>query len=153
MPANSYSSLSDSPPMVSVAIRKGLRTNRIVRSSSLFSLNWLSFDFPSSRKAILDLAKPTTSKGGGNKLKENGVPYSLVRDTPVLRDACAFTICKVTRRISGGDHDLFLASVSEARAILDFVTDGYWRFEIYKPILYVGSVKSDPLTTIKSSKN
>lgn len=145
MPANSCSSLSDSPPMVSVALKKGLRTNRIVRLSSLFSISWLSFDAPSSRKIVMDLAKPTDSR---DKLKENGVPYFLVRGTPVPREACAYAVCKVTRRLSAGDHDLFLATVIEARAISDFIEDGYWRFETYKPILYLGSVKSDPLTTI-----
>jgi flavin reductase (DIM6/NTAB) family NADH-FMN oxidoreductase RutF len=148
MPVNSCSSLSDSPPMVSVAIKKGMRTNRIVRSSSLFSINWLNYDNASSRKALLDLAKPAASKDTGDKLKENGVPYSLVRGSPILRDACAFAVCGVTKRISTGDHDLFLASVTEARAISDFVTDGYWRFESYKPILYLGSIRADPLTTI-----
>ncbi|MFI5420972.1 MAG: flavin reductase family protein, partial [Nitrososphaerales archaeon] len=144
----SCSSLSDSPPMVSIAIKKGMRTNRIVRSSSLFSINCLNNDNASSRKAILDIAKPAASKELGDKLKENGVPYSLVRGFPILRNACAFALCRVTKRISTGDHDLFLASVTDARAISDFVADGYWRFESYKPILYLGSIRSDPLTTV-----
>jgi flavin reductase (DIM6/NTAB) family NADH-FMN oxidoreductase RutF len=149
MPANSCSSLSDSPPMVSVAIRKGIRTNRIVRSSSSFSVNWISFEPESSRKTVLDLAKQSEFESSGDKLREYGVAYSIVDGLPILRDACAFALCHVTKQISAGDHDLFLASVSEARAISDFRKDGYWRFDHYKPILYIGSIRPEPLTTIR----
>ena len=148
MPANSCSSLSDSPPMVSLALKKGIRTNRIVRSSMTFSVNWLSFASETSKKTVLNLAKSWESDNSPDKLNGYGIAYSLVRGIPVLHDACAYAICKVVRKISAGDHDLFIASVSEARAIADFRNDGYWRFEDYKPILYLGSVRSDPLTTI-----
>jgi flavin reductase (DIM6/NTAB) family NADH-FMN oxidoreductase RutF len=152
MPANSCSSASDSPPIISVAIKKGIRTNEVVRASSHFSVNWLSFEPESSRRIVLDLGKPSNSHKGpglGDKLKKFGIAYSLVRNIPVLHTACAFALCKVERRISTGDHDLFIASVMSAKASPDFTTDGYWRFRDYKPILYVGSIRSDPLITVE----
>jgi len=152
MPANSCSSVSDSPPIISIAIRKGIRTNKIVRSSSHFSINWLSFEPESSRTIVLDLGKPSNSRkdaGLEDKLKEFGVAYSLVSNIPVLRMACAFALCKVKRWISTGDHDLFIASVMSAKASPDFTADGYWKLRDYKPILYVGSIRSNPLITIE----
>jgi flavin reductase (DIM6/NTAB) family NADH-FMN oxidoreductase RutF len=149
MPANSCSSASDSPPLVSLALKKGIRTNRTVRSSSRFSINWLNFEPESSRRIILDLAKPSDSKNWQiDKLKEHDVPYQIVQEIPVLKDVCAFALCKVQKRIPTGDHDLFIASVSHARAILDFTADEYWRFVAYKPILYVGSIRANPLITL-----
>ena len=148
IPVNSCSSLSDSPPMVSVAIKKGMRTDRIVRSSSLFSINWLNYDNASSRKLLLDLAKPAASKDTGDKLKENRVPllsYGVRRFFVMpVHLPCAASPKEYPQETT----ILFLASVTEARAISDFVTDGYWRFESYKPILYLGSIRADPLTTI-----
>lgn len=150
MPANSCTSVSDSPPMVSLALRKGIRTDQIVRSSSRFSINWISFEPEKSRKAMIDLAKPSRVAGReiGDKLKENNLSYTIIRNTPVLSNACAFALCKVTKRVSTGDHDLFIASVTYASAIDDFTLDGYWRFKKYKPILYIGSIRPQPLVTI-----
>ncbi len=148
MPANSCSSLSDSPPMVSLAVRKGLRTNCILRSSSLFSMNWMNFEPESSRKIILDLAKPSEPSHNRDKLEEYDIPYFLLRGIPVVRSACAFALCGIQKRIAAGDHDLFIAKVLSAKALMDFTTDGYWRFKDYKPILYVGSIRPNPLITV-----
>lgn len=150
MPANSCSSASDSPPMVSLALMKKIRTNRIVRASLRFSINWINFEPKKSRKIILDLAKPSESESQINKLKEHNIPYKIIQQVPVLENVCAFAICKVERWLATGDHDLFVARVTSAKAIRDFTADEYWRFKDYKPILYLGSVRSDPLITIKS---
>ena len=152
MPANSCSSASDSPPMISVALRKKIRTNEVVRSSLRFSINWLNYEPASSRRVILDLAKPSEKGKNRDKLREYEIPYSLVNKVPVLQNACAFAVCKVDKRISTGDHDLFIASVVSAKALRDFTRDSNWRFKDYRPILYVGSIRQDPLITIPSDK-
>jgi len=151
MPANSCSAISDSPPMIALALGKRIRTNRVMRKSLVFSINWISFEPECSRDIILRLAAPfKTSTGAADKLKQNGVPYFLVRGVPVLGQACAFTLCKVNRILSTGDHDLFIASVLHAKALpRDFALDGYWRFQEYKPALYTGSIRRDPLITIQ----
>lgn len=151
MPANSCSSVSDSPPLVSLALRKGIRTNRILRSSSRFSINWMNFEPESSRRAILDLAKPSDSTNREkDKLSEHNIPYKIVRGVPVLEQVCAFAICNVQKNFATGDHDLFIARVNYVRAISDFTLDEYWRFEDYKPILYVGSIRPNSLITLSS---
>jgi flavin reductase (DIM6/NTAB) family NADH-FMN oxidoreductase RutF len=94
MPANSCSSISDSPPLVSVSVRRGLRTNRIIQSSSSFSINWLSFEPKRSRNVILDLANPQVEREIEDKLKEHDVPYSILEGVPVLNYACAFLRCR-----------------------------------------------------------
>ncbi len=136
--------------MISLAVRKGLRTNRILSLSSRFSINWLNFEPKSSRTIVLELAKPFEEKAEGkDKLEQCGIPYLTVGGIPVLRDACAFALCKVQRKLSTGDHDLFIATVIRTRAIRDFTLDGYWRFKEYKPVLYLGSIRADPLITIQ----
>jgi flavin reductase (DIM6/NTAB) family NADH-FMN oxidoreductase RutF len=149
MPANSCSPVSDSPPLISIALKKGIRTNKIIRSSLLFSINWVNFNPESSRRIILDLAKTSESeKRSSDKLMENKIPYVIVKGAPVLKRACAFAICRVQKRLTTGDHDLFIGRVSIARAIQDFTKDEYWRFEDYKPVLYIGSIRPYPLMTI-----
>ena len=134
--------------MVSVAIRSGTRTNDTIRRSSRFSINWINFEPESSRRRILELASPSKHDHNYDKLKEHNIPYFTFQETPVLENASAFAVCRVKKRLRTGDHDLFIANVIGAMAIRDFDADGYWRFRKYKPILYVGSVRRDPLITI-----
>jgi flavin reductase (DIM6/NTAB) family NADH-FMN oxidoreductase RutF len=150
MPANSCSSASDSPPMISLALKKDARTNKIVRLSSRFSINWLNFEPESSRRIILDLAKPLDGSKiePSDKLKHYNIPYFILRGIPVLKSACAFALCVVQKRISTGDHDLFISKVTLTKAIRDFTEDEYWSFRDYKPILYVGSIRPNPLITL-----
>jgi flavin reductase (DIM6/NTAB) family NADH-FMN oxidoreductase RutF len=149
MPANSCSASSEKPPMVSLALRKGIRTNHIVRLGKKFSLNWISFVPKRSRKMILDLANPTKPENTReDKLERFGVPYFLIQGVPILESACAYVLCNVQKIIPTGDHDLFIASVSQAKAVKDFTADGYWRFKNYKPILYLGSIRAEPIITI-----
>lgn len=149
MPANSCSSVSNSPPLVSLALKKGIRTNTIVRSSQVFSLNWINFEPESSRRIVLDLAKPSLEKRSyRDKLNEYNIPYRILKGAPVLNNARAFALCRINKQLAVGDHDLFIARVTYARAIRDFTEDEYWRFQDYKPVLYVGSIRRNPLITM-----
>jgi flavin reductase (DIM6/NTAB) family NADH-FMN oxidoreductase RutF len=95
------------------------------------------------------LAKPSEPRNRErDKLKEHNIQYQIIRGVPILKDVCAFAVCRVQNRIATGDHDLFIASVTYSRAIHDFTADEYWRFEDYKPILYVGSIRPNPLITL-----
>lgn len=148
MPANSCSSASESPPMISVAVRIGTRTNHVIQECSRFSVNWMNFEPKHSRKTILELASPSPHDLNYDKLKQHNIPYFMLQRTPVLEQACAFAVCKVNKQIRTGDHDLFIADVVCAMAPRDFTAYGYWRFKRYKPILYLGSIRRDPLVTI-----
>lgn len=134
--------------MITVAIRTGSRTNRLIRKNRRFSINWIDFEPERSRRTILELASPSEKELSYDKLREHKIPYFIFQKVPVLEYASAFAICKVKKRLRTGDHDLFLADVVYAKALRDFTLDGYWRFKEYKPILYVGSIRRDPLITI-----
>jgi len=148
MTANSVMSVSDSPPKVSVAISAKSRTCSIIRGSRRFSINWLSYD-ASSRRAVIELSKPfRESSEHYDKLKYCKIPYRLVSETPVLKQAEAFAICSVTWIRRTGDHFLIVAGVTQASATADFINEGYWMFKDYEPILYLGSNRKEPLTTL-----
>jgi flavin reductase (DIM6/NTAB) family NADH-FMN oxidoreductase RutF len=152
MTANSVMSVSGSPPKVSLAINAKSRTGRIVIGSHRFSINWLSYDHASSRKAVIELSKPfkENKEHHHDKLKCCKIPYRLVCETPILKQAEAFAICSVSSIRRAGDHFLFVAGVTQASATADFVHEGYWRFKDYEPILYLGSNRRKPLTTLGS---
>lgn len=147
MPANSCSSTSDSPSMITVALNLSANTNKVLRRSSIFSVNWLNFQPKNSRNIIHKLSQTSKGNHDPDKLHFHKIPYVLIRKTPVLSQACAYALCIVVKRLRTGDHDLFIARVVRALALRDFTDDGYWRFEHYKPILYLGSIRKDPLVT------
>lgn len=148
MPANSCSSVSDSPPMISVAVKRSANTNKVIRRSSMFSINWLNFKSRYSRNIVQKLSTPS-SKGVHDKLQFNNIPYTLALNTPILKHVFAYAICRVVKLLTTGDHDVFIARVTKAMALRDFTDDGYWRFKDYKPILYIGSIRRDPLVTME----
>ena len=146
MPAVSFISVSDNPPLVALSIQRKSRTCLVIRSSRGFSANWLSYNLI-HKEYVLDLAKPSKSS---NKLDERAIPYTLRSKTPVLDKAEAFMICRVIRVISCSDHFLFLARVKSARASKDFLLNKYWAYKKYKPMLYIGSYKADPIRVLGS---
>lgn len=141
MPVASAVSISHSPPMVAVSVRKELATNLTIRRSTTFSLNWVDFR---KRRLISKLAEPR--KKTKDKLKSLGLPYHVVLGSPILEDARAYAIVKKEKKIATGDHDMFIGKVLGAMASLDF--DEYWKFKSYKPALYIGSKKRENFVSI-----
>lgn len=151
MPANSCIPVSNTPAMVALAVNKKSKTARIIRASGKFSLNWLNYNARRAREYAITLSKPSdfSVTGSYDKLSSNKIPYLIENGQPFLAEAEANALCRVVRRVECGDHDLFLARVLRGRAGGDFLSIKYWQFRKYKPILYLGSAMSPPLTTIR----
>jgi flavin reductase (DIM6/NTAB) family NADH-FMN oxidoreductase RutF len=137
--------------MVALAIRVGSKTNAILSRSRRFSINWLNYTKEKEKDPILRLSLPQKNPGP-DKLGALGIPYELVAGTPVLAQAQAFTLSYVTKKLRTGDHDLFIAKTLLVKASSDFTKDKYWRFKKYKPALYLGSIRKNPMMTISPRK-
>jgi flavin reductase (DIM6/NTAB) family NADH-FMN oxidoreductase RutF len=148
MPANSCVPVSDSPAIIALAVRRVLRTNKIISKSRLFSLNWISHSNSILRKKLLDLAAPLKESSSPDKLATLEIKYTLSRSVPIIEGANAQVICRVEKRLGTGDHVLFIGRVISAKASKDFRRERYWSFKSYRPILYLGSNRSNPLTTL-----
>jgi len=142
MPANSCMPVSNDPPLFAVSVHKGAKTNQILKQSKNFSINWLNF---SDRKIVKVLAEKNNSS---DKLAALNIPYQEVWQAPVLIRAQAYAICKMKSVQVVGDHDLFIGSLMGGMASLDF--DQNWKFDEYRPILYLGSGFRNPYTTLHS---
>ncbi|MEM4573109.1 MAG: flavin reductase family protein [Candidatus Caldarchaeum sp.] len=137
--ASSVMPVSFNPPKIAAALGKAHKTTKLVEHSNVFSVNWLSYEHV-SKMALL--AQPT-APGVKDKLSSSGFQFRLGEKTkaPILLDASAYLECRVEMKIDVGDHFLFLSIVEDAVAIEDF--GEYWEFRGYKPVLYVGSARSD----------
>lgn len=136
--------VSDKPPMLALSVRKGSKTNRVLKKSKRLSLNWIDFE----EKEIVGLL--SQSNRSQDKLDSLKIPYSEILGTPVLAGAEAYAICENVSTLSAGDHDLFMAKLMGAMASLDF--DENWKFEEYHPLLYLGSNFRMPFATLPLRK-
>ncbi|MCS6785044.1 MAG: flavin reductase family protein [Candidatus Caldarchaeum sp.] len=137
--ASSVMPTSFNPPMVAVALGKTHNTTRLVQSSNAFAVNWLSYEKVSKMEM---LAQPTPP-GVKDKLLMAGLSYrgGVKTNAPILSDASAFLECRVVSGREVGDHILYIGEVVDAEAVEDF--EDYWRFRVYRPVLYVGSARPD----------
>jgi flavin reductase (DIM6/NTAB) family NADH-FMN oxidoreductase RutF len=95
MTANSFVTISLSPPTVLVSVKPG-KTHEAMSASGRYGVNVL----PEQAKALSRhfAARPD---------------YEIVEGLPRLSNCVAFFACEVTRTIDVSDHTLFIAEVSE----------------------------------------
>jgi len=137
--ASSIMPVSFNPPRVATALGKNHTTTQLVEKSQHFSVNWLSHEHVEKMELLSKPAAASTV----DKLKECGLMHRPGENTgaPILRDASAYLECRVATRLDTGDHILYVAEVVDARALDDF--GEYWAFRVYKPVLYVGSARTN----------
>jgi flavin reductase (DIM6/NTAB) family NADH-FMN oxidoreductase RutF len=99
------------PPLVSVALRRDRSMISWLTDGSLFSLNILEAGqtdmiahfgrgFAAGEPAFTELEIDRSAEGG-----------------PVLTEALAHLVCRVTAHFSAGDHELLLAEVTAGRVL------------------------------------
>jgi DNA-binding GntR family transcriptional regulator len=103
--ASAVTSLSLEPPMILICMNQQSSTGRAIATAGAFGVNILGEDGG-------ELAMRFASKGGD---KFAGVGLLDARQ-PLLADALAHLVCRVTEQVVAGTHVVFVAEVEEARA-------------------------------------
>ncbi len=142
MPVVSYSSVSERPPLVSVACKPESFTCKLLVRARSFSLCFLDARFKVSVERLARLSGASVI----DKLKEAGLGHTSSRalKVPVITGASATLECKVRESAMKGDHLLLIGEVKASRASRAF--SDFWDFKEYRPILYTGW--RDGLTTL-----
>jgi len=145
MPVVSYTSVSDSPPMVAVSSAPSHYTCKLVLEAGSFSLCILDRD---QAGAVARLASVSGSEVL-DKLSDAGLNYSRGEKlkVPVIQGSAATLECRLKAKLRFGDHLLLVGEVRAARASGAF--DGFWDFAMYRPLLYTGW--REGLTTLPST--
>ncbi len=145
MPVVSYTSVSDTPPMVAVACNPEGFTCKLARKSGSFSLTLLD------RGGLRALERLATVSGAKvkDKLADAGLKHvgGMELKVPVVRGSLATLECRLWSAKRIGDHLLLIGEVRAARSSGAF-TD-FWDFSCYRPILYTGW--KDGMTTYPGS--
>jgi len=134
MPVVSYTSVSDSPPMVAVSSVPSHYTCRLVLEAGCFSLCILDRDHAG---AVARLGSVSGAKVE-DKLTDAGLEYTRGEKlkVPVIKGSAATLECSLAAKRRFGDHLLLVGEVRAARAVEAF--DEFWDFAKYRPLLYTG---------------
>lgn len=109
MTANSIASISIDPPILMVSIARKAETHGAIIGSHAFSVSVLADD----QRALADcFAQPTTA----TKLKRfcDAAWHEAETGSPILEGALAYFDCRLTERLPGGDHTIFLGEIVAA---------------------------------------
>jgi DNA-binding GntR family transcriptional regulator/flavin reductase (DIM6/NTAB) family NADH-FMN oxidoreductase RutF len=105
--ASAVTSLSLEPPSLLICMSLQSSTGQAVAKAGAFAVNILGEDHG-------DLAMRFASKGGD---KFSGVALTTGQHgQPLLADALASLVCRVTEQVEAGTHSVFIAAVEEATA-------------------------------------
>ncbi len=127
MTANSFTSISLSPPIVMVSVSHGLTTNEAIRQSGGFAVNILRADQMWIAKRFASRDKPAD-------------PFSDIEThtgltgAPLLRDCLGWVECRLVDQTEQGDHTVFFGGVEDMSLQnqsdpLLYYSSGYARIE------------------------
>lgn len=103
--ANAFTSVSLIPPLLLVCIDKKAESYPCFDESRVFTVNVLSSD----QEAISRRFAVT----GGDKF--TGVSHRIgANGAPILDGALAYLECRVTEKIDGGDHTIYIGEIEQA---------------------------------------
>ena len=107
MTAASFTSVAFSPPLVSVDVKTGARTHRLITQSGAFTINILAHDqaYLAERFARPDLE---------GLAQFDGVTLAAGDGAPLIEGAVGYLVCRVAAAYAGGDHTIFLGEVERA---------------------------------------
>jgi flavin reductase (DIM6/NTAB) family NADH-FMN oxidoreductase RutF len=103
--ANAFTSVSLVPPLLLVCIDKKAESYPCFDESKVFTVNVLAADQEAiSRKFAVT---------GGDKF--TGVSYRIgANGAPIIDGALAYLECRVTEKIDGGDHTIYIGEIEQA---------------------------------------
>lgn len=103
--ANAFTSVSLIPPLLLVCIDKKAESYPCFDESKVFTVNVLAAD----QEALSRRFAVT----GGDKFE--GVSYKIgANAAPILDGALAYLECRVTQKIDGGDHTIYIGEIEQA---------------------------------------
>jgi flavin reductase (DIM6/NTAB) family NADH-FMN oxidoreductase RutF len=101
---SSFTSLSLTPPLISIALIEGSSLLGAMRASGQFAVNLLNH-----RQADLAVAFASRSED-----RFAGVSWVWTAGLPQILDAASFVVCGLEQEVSAGDHALLFGRVSAA---------------------------------------
>lgn len=108
--ASSLSSVSLTPPMVSVCLAQKLYTHKLVKESGIFAVNILAAHQLEIGKLFAGMYPEIEDRFAQHTWE------TAVTSSPVLKDALGWVDCKIAHAYPAGDHTIFVGEVMAGNA-------------------------------------
>ncbi len=102
---NSIMQITSSPASIALSVNHDNYTHKCLEETKEFSISILS-------EKSNPLAIGTFGfRSGRDCEKFEIIPYEVVDNLPIVKDACGYLICKITNKIETSTHTVFIADV------------------------------------------
>ncbi len=102
---NSIMQITSSPASIALSVNHDNYTHKCLEETKQFSISILS-------EKSNPLAIGTFGfRSGRDCEKFEVIPYEVVDNLPIVKDACGYLICKITNKIETSTHTVFIADV------------------------------------------
>lgn len=106
--ANSAMQITSAPATIAVSVNHDNHTNGCIAKSGRFSVSVLG---ESCDPAVIG---NFGFSSGRDRDKYESIPHEIVEGVPVLRDCCAYLVCRVIDKLETSTHTVFLGEVIAA---------------------------------------
>ena len=134
--ANSAMQITSEPATMAVSMNHNNYTNSCITKSGLFAISILS------EKSDPSIIGTFGFQSGKDTNKFASVDFDMVKEVPVVKDACGYIICKVVDQLETSTHTIFLGEVIEAE-VLDSAADAM-TYAYYHKVVKGTSPKNAP---------
>ena len=132
---NSIMQITSSPASIALSVNHDNYTNCCINKEKTFAVSILSEE--SNPLSIGTFG----FRSGRDFDKFSVIPYSIIEGLPIIKDACAYLICRVTNKIETISHTVFIADVIDGD-ILD--TKSPMTYSFYHNVIKGKSPKAAP---------
>lgn len=134
--ANSAMQITSEPATMAVSMNHNNYTNSCIVKSGLFAVSILS------EKSDPSIIGTFGFQSGKDVNKFATVDFDMVKEVPVVKDACGYLICKVVDQMETSTHTVFLGEVIDAE-VLDPTADAM-TYAYYHKVVKGKSPKNAP---------
>lgn len=133
--ANSAMQITSEPATIAVSINHDNYTNRCIGEAGKFAISVLGEGTDPGIIGTFGF------RSGKDQDKFGTVSYEMKEGVPVLKDACAYMICRVTDRFETATHTIFLGELVDADMLKD---DEAMTYAYYHNVIKGTSPKNAP---------
>ena len=132
---NSIMQITSNPAIIALSVNHDNYTNSVIEQTKKFAVSILS-----------EQSNPLTIgtfgfRSGRDFDKFSVIPYMIIDELPIIKDACGYLICEVKNKIETSTHTVFIAEVNNGDILDDNIPMTY---AYYHNVIKGKSPKADP---------
>ena len=110
---NSIMQITSNPATIALSVNHENYTNKVLENTKKFAVSILS-----EESAPLSIGT-FGFRSGRDFDKFSLIPYDVIDEMPIIKDACGYLICKIINKVETSTHTVFIAEVTNGDILND----------------------------------